>query len=303
MDTLRRFLRKKLLWPALCSLVLAGAGARAEEPASACAASARGIPARAERAPGASEFIASVAGLGDHARDEAIRDELLAGNLPQFLRRVRPAILNARLRDGRSVQLTLCVLSDYLGLGADNDFLLVPMGLDSALAVATKFGFTLPTRRIVDLIYRAADVHLLPQPLPANDRMRSTAYLQQHGALVARQRAALGAPPGALTAGHKKDLVLSERLWRQPGRVAIYGWQRADGTPIQPLSTVHGERYADYSHGVRLVSQTMFVDGRPARLLDVLADDTLGPLLSDEGPLAPAAGWLAARAGRDGRGH
>jgi hypothetical protein len=125
--------------------------------------------------------------------------------------------------------------------------------------------------------------------------MRSAAYLQQHDALVEQQRAALGAAPGALTAGHKKDLVLSARLWQQPGRVAIYGWHRPDGTPIQTLSTVHGARYADYSHGVRLVSQTMFVDGRPARLLDVLADAQLGPLLSDEGPLRPPANWLESR--------
>jgi len=290
----------KLLLPALCAGLLAATAARAESPASLCAPSAQGIPPRAAQARGASEFITAVAALGDHERDAAIRGELLAGNLPRFLRLVLPTTLNASLRDGRKVQLTLCVLSDYLGLGSDSDFLLVPMGLDSAIAVASKFGFMLPTRRIVDLIYRAADVRLLPQPLPASDRMRSTAYLRQHDALVEQQRAALGAAPGALTAGHKKDLVLSERLWQQPGRVAIYGWQRADGTPIQPLSTVHGARYADYSHGVRLVSQTMFVDGRPAQLLDVLADAQLGPLLSDEGPLRQAVSWLASRRDSDG---
>lgn len=294
---LRHLARSKLL-PALCALLLAAA-AQAQEQASPCAPSAQGIPARPAQARGASEFVASVVGLGDHERDAAIRRELLAGNLPRFLRHVLPATLSARLPDGRSVRLTLCVLSDYLGLGSDSDFLLVPMGLDSALAVASKFGFTLPTRRMVDLIYRQAAVHLLPQPLPASDRMRSTAYLQRHDALVEQQRAALGVVPGALTAGHKKDLVLSERLWQQPGRVAIYGWQRADGTPIQPLSTVHGAGYADYSHGVRLVSQTVFVDGRPARLFDVLADRQLGPLLSDEGPLPRAAAWLASRPGRD----
>lgn len=290
---LKKFAMLRLL-PALCALLVAAA-AHAQGLASVCAPSAQGIPPRPTQARGAGEFVASVAGLGDHERDAAIRRELLAGNLPQFLRRALPATLNARLPDGHSVQLTLCVLSDYLGLGTDNDFLLVPMGLDSALAVASKFGFTLPTRRIVDLIYRQATVHLQPQPLPAGDRMRSTAYLQWHDGLVAQQRAALGAAPGALTAGHKKDLVLSERLWRQPGRVAIYGWQRANGTPIQPLSTVHGARYADYSHGVRLVSQTVFVDGRPRSIFDVLADTQLGPLLSDEGTLPQAAAWQAAR--------
>lgn len=292
-------MRLKLLL-VMCSALLAATTARAEVWVSLCALSQQAIPARAMQARGASEFIKAVANVGDHERDAAIRSELLAGNLPRFLRRVLPVTLSASLRDGRKVELTLCVLSDYLGLGSDSDFLLVPMGLDSALAVASKFGFMLPTRRIVDLIYRAADVRLLPQPLPASDRMRSTAYLQQHDALVQQQRAALGVAPGALTAGHKKDLVLSEKLWQQPGRVAIYGWQRADGTPIQPLSTVHGARYADYSHGVRLVSQTMFVDGRPAQLLDMLADEQLGPLLSDEGPLRQAAGWLASRRDSDG---
>lgn len=293
-------MRLKLLLPTLCAVLLAATTARADGPTSLCAPTARAIPARTAQARGASEFIKAMAEVGDHARDAAIRSELLAGNLPRFLRQALPATLNASLRDGRQVQLTLCVLADYLGLGSDSDFLLVPMGLDSALAVASKFGFMLPTRRIVDLIYRAADVHLPAQPLPASDSMRSTAYLQQHDTLVAQQRAALGALPGTLTAGHKKDLVLSERLWQQPGRVAIYGWQRADGTPIQTLSTVHGERYADYSHGVRLVSQTMFIDGHPARLLDVLADAQLGPLLSDEGPLRQMAGWLASRQGSAG---
>ena len=280
---------------AACAL-FAGGIAQAENPASICSSSARAIP---DKATGASEFVASIADLGDRDRDLAIRRELLSGNLPAFLRQLLPTTLHARLPDGRGIELTLCVLSDYLGVGTDRDFIRMPMGLGSALAVASRFGFTLPTRRIVDHIYRQASVQLLPQPLPAGERMRSLAYLQRHDALISQQRVARGASLGTLTAGHKKDLVLSARLWQQPGRVAIYGWQRADGTPIQPLSTVHGAQYADYSHGVRLVSQTVFVDGRPASIFDVLADAQLGPLLSDEGPLPSAGRWQAGHAAPD----
>ena len=51
--------------------------------------------------------------------------------------------------------------------------------------------------------------------------------------------------------------------WRaNPGKIAIYGWHRLNGAPIQPLSTVHGACYADYSHGIRLVSETVLVDGK-----------------------------------------
>jgi hypothetical protein len=165
----------------------------------------------------------------------------------------------------------------------------VPMGLATALTVAARFGFMLPTRRIVDLIYRQSTVHMTPQPLPAGDQMRSMDYYRRHNALVTQQRTALGATPDALTAGHKKDVVLSTRLWSQPGRVAIYGWHRATGAPIQPLSTVHGARYADYSHGVRLVSTVVFVNGQPRSIFDILADRRLARLLSDEGPLPHAA--------------
>ena len=259
---------------------------------SVCAFAARGIPARPAQARGGNAFADSLAGLTEPERDRAIRDELLSGNLPPALRRLWPATVTGQGPDGLPVRLVLCVLADYLAVGADLDALRVPMGLDSARAVAAGFGFTLPTRRIVDLIYRQATVQLLPQPLPAGEAMRSTATYRQHQALVEQQRAAVGALPGALTAGHKKDLVISERLWRQPDRVAIYGWHRRADAPIQPLSTVHGARYADYSHGVRLVSETVLVDGLPRSIFDLLADPRWSPLLSDEGPLPKLLAWM-----------
>jgi hypothetical protein len=250
-----------------------------------CAGASQAIPARVPQARGASRFLADIAGLTEHERDDAIRDELLTGNMPRFLRQVLPVTVSARLDDGTMSRLTLCVMPDYLSLGSNDDFLRVPMGLPAALAVASRFGFTLPTRRIVDLVYGHAAVRLRPQPLPANERMRSTAAIRFHDHLVEQQRREAGAALGLLTAGTKKDLVLTPRLWEQPGRVAIYGWHRRPGEPIQPLSLVHGERYADYSHGVRLVGERVWVDGAPRSIVEVLEDPRLAPLLSDEGPL------------------
>ncbi len=65
-------------------------------------------------------------------------------------------------------------------------------------------------------------------------------------------------------AGHKKDVVITNRLTREQGRIAIYGWHQPTGIPIQPLSTVHGAGYADYSHGIRLVSDVVLIDGKHA---------------------------------------
>jgi len=263
--------------------------ADARPAASLCTDSPSGFAQRAQGAATASAFLDRLAGSDERERDLMVRRELLAGNIPGFLRALQPVRLEARLPGGEMARITLCVLADYLSVGSDEDFLRVPMGLDTALSVAARFGFVLPTRRIVDLIYGQSPVHLTPQPLPAGEQMRSTAYYRLHNALVQAQREAVQAPADALTAGQKKDLVVSPRLWEQPGRVAIYGWHRGVGAAIQPLSTVHGAHYADYSHGVRLVSNVLFVNDEPHSIFEFLADPQLSTLLSDEGPLPRAS--------------
>jgi hypothetical protein len=251
------------------------------------------IPSRSPTAPNGREFARQVEATSEHDREQAIEAELLAGNIPSFLRRLVPVSLGAALSNGRTVQVTICVLPDYLAIGSDLDFLLVPMRLATALAIATRYGFTLPTTKMVDAIYEQSIAHLAPQPLPAGDRMRSTDYYVHHTQIVREQAAAIGVEPGALTAGDKKDLVITNRLWANLERVAIYGWHRLDHNPIQPLSTVHGARYADYSHGVRLVSTIVYVDGEPRSIFDALTNTQLAPALNREGPIPRLAELLA----------
>jgi hypothetical protein len=251
------------------------------------------IPPRNATAPAGSEVARRAEHLSGLERDALLREELFAGNIPQFLRHAVPVNMTGGDR-AHPFELTLCVLPDYLAVGSDHDFLFVPLGLEAALAVAQRFGFELPTAHIVDAIYATAPVKLAPLPLPPGDEMRSTAYLVHHTELIGEQRAALSAPLGELTAGDKKDLVLTSRLWTDPGKVAIYGWHRQAGAPIQPLSTVHGARYADYSHGVRLVSDTVYVNGVRHSLSGLLAEAGPARLLTGEGPWPQLAQRLAA---------
>ena len=118
--------------------------------------------------------------------------------------------------------------------------------------------------------------------------MISTAYYLTHNKMVRDQRLALGCPLGELISGHKKDVVLTNRLARSQGKVAIYGWHRPSGVPIQPLSTVHGSHYADYSHGIRLISATVLLDGQPCSIWTILEDPALAGVLSDEGAVRVA---------------
>jgi hypothetical protein len=250
------------------------------------------IPQRSAAAPGVHALLSRLLGLEGEDREAVLREQLLSGNIPGFLRHLRPVIFEGQVA-GRKVTVTLCVAPDYLAIGSDQEFLRVPLGLPAALLVAERFGFLLPTRRMVDAIYAQAQVHLAPQPLPAGASMRSTGFFQLHDLLVQGQRALWGLGADELTGGHKKDLVLTNRLRAAPGREAIYGWHRGEGAPIQPLSTVHGARYVDYSHGVRLVSGTAWVDGEPRPLAALLEDEALAPMLSDEGAIPQVAALVA----------
>jgi hypothetical protein len=238
------------------------------------------IPPRQALAMTGSELIRLISGMDEADRRQEVHDQLLAGNIPEFLRHLKPVRLTSREPGLRGHEAVIWVMPDYLAIGSDSDFVRIPMGLYTAVTVARSFGCVLPTRKMVDAIHRQADLRLKPIPMRPGRRMTSVDYLWRHNSLIEQQL--LGQSRGELIAGHKKDVVLTNRLLRNARRVAIYGWHQGDGTPIQPLSTIHHSRYADYSHGVRLVSSTVLIDGAPRSLFDVLEDPALARLMSYE---------------------
>ncbi len=245
-------------------------------------------PPRPAGAEGGRAFVARIAPLPRARRDEEAVAALEAGNLPEALRTLHPVAFRARDAGGAWREVTVWVTPDYLAVGSDADFVRAPLSADGAQRVADRLGCVLPTVALVDAIWAAAPGRLSPIPLPPGPTMMSAEYAAEHQRRIEAQREARGLASGVLLAGHKKDVVLSARLWARPDRVAIYGWHRPDGRPIQPLSTVHERSYADYSHGARLVWATCRIDGIAHPIEAVLADPLLAPLLSHEGPL-PAA--------------
>ncbi len=248
------------------------------------------IPPRPVDAPTGSEFAAATAGMSGLERQQRAVDELLAGNVPPFLRTLVPVALAADSRKRRSAATAhsepaawVWVLPDYLAIGSDGDFLRIPLTLPRALEIASAWDMFVPTRKIVDAVFVQAEVKLAPRPLTPGPRMRSSEYYLRHQQLI--EAARTGRPLGALTAGHKKDVVLTKRLLREADRIAIYGWHRVAGEVIQPLSTVHGERYADYSHGLRLVDAVALHGTEERRLDTLLVDPATARVFNYEGAL------------------
>jgi hypothetical protein len=246
------------------------------------------LPERAPDAPGRAELGKRLAGLSLAAREREVVTQFFAGNVPSFARRFAEVPVSRRI-DGREVNGVVSVAPEYLALGGDEDFLLVPLSPGTAQEIADRLDCVLPTPRMVDAIYAAAAVKLKPAPIPPSSAMTTMPVFLEHDSMVRTQRAGFLAarPPGALVAGHKKDVVVTPRLGTAPGRVAIYGWHTAKGQPIQPLYLGHTESWVDYSHGVRLVRRAMTVGGRATTVDAVLADRALSALLSDEGAFAP----------------
>lgn len=254
----------------------------------------RSIPARSSRDLTGSEFARYVSKMSPQQREQAIRDEILKGNLPDFLRQLVPVELRCELPGGKDLTATIFVTPDYLAIGSDDDFFRMPMNLHTAAAIADRFGFILPTKKMVDAIYLQSRFQFVPHPLPAGPQMRSTEYYWTHNQMIEQQAHVLGVPLGNLVSGHKKDVVMTNLLANNVGRIAIYGWHRGLGHPIQPLSTVHGANYADYSHGIRLISETVLIDGKRRSVYDVLRDRSTARVLSDEGPIPSIKRFLAA---------
>ncbi len=169
-------------------------------------------------------------------------------------------------------------MPDYLSIGTNDDWARVPLTPQTAQLIANRYNCFLPTRKMVNDIYQQATIKLEPVPMVAF--RDSTVTMWQHHLAIEEQKK----ERSGLIAGIKKDVVISSKL-RANGkndRVAIYGWHKMNGQPIQPLYTGHVNWYVDYSHGIRLVYQTIWVNGKAMHYKDVLNTPSLKSLLCDE---------------------
>lgn len=233
-----------------------------------------------------SAFVKAVETLDVYARDSLAYREITAGNIPDWLK--TPVAVADTLYDayGQKHEVTFYVLPDFLAIGDDEDFFRVPMMPITAQKIADHYNAVLANRKLSNIIHRHSEVKMTPHPMTPDATMTTVPVFARHDSIIEAERRCFGKPSGVLIAGHKKDIILSNRIEREPGRLLIYGWHYPDGKPIQQITSVHHDRYVDYSHGVRLVSDFVIVDGKECSMKALLRDNTLYALFSDEeGPM------------------
>lgn len=237
------------------------------------------VPDRSPAALTGSQFYKQAAGYTWQQRDSLAVQEMLAGNFPSFMKKFVPVeIRTVDSITGKTIYATCFVSPDYLSVGSDDDWARINITPMAAQIIADSLGCFLPTRKMVNDIYKAAKLKLDPVPMYAF--RDSTPTMWHHHLIIEGQRKGRT----GLIAGIKKDVVISGRISSdpKPNRVAIYGWHKTDGNPIQPLYTGHVNWYVDYSHGIRLVYRKMKVQGRWMDYMDILKDPVLKRLLCDE---------------------
>ncbi len=226
----------------------------------------------------ATKFYSNVATYTWKERDSIAKQLILAGNIPSFLKKFVKVYTFYIDSTGKKINAFYFVAPDYLSIGTEQDWARIPLTPMAAQIIADSLHCFLPTRKMVNDIYAQAKVQLTPVPMYAF-RDSAVTMWQHHLIIEGQRKGAKG-----LIAGIKKDVVVSGKLLREKkaDRVAIYGWHQLNGKPIQPLYTGHINWWVDYSHGIRLVYRTIWVNGKPMDYTTVLQNQYLQKLLCDE---------------------
>lgn len=223
------------------------------------------------------QFLESLRGLTREQVEERIFQEVTRGNIPDFLRPENffELAVNGTV-DGQEVEIRIQVAIDYLAVGTNEDYVRVPVSPLLAQRIADRFGYVLPTERVVrildeesqlerqDMPFLAApDVAMLVIDPQTGRQVYEKWNHQQYGAYEGRWMTSLEFTEkvntlaneqilqrrlrGGIRAGHKKDIIYHPETTRRQS-VCIFH-PRVQGVNF----TSHDDLYRDYSHGARYI--------------------------------------------------
>jgi hypothetical protein len=217
---------------------------------------------------------------GDH-REDFILEQVRNGCVPDFMRVASQIILTGA--GGMVGNLEVC--PDYLCLGTDDDYIYAQCSIVTAQKIADEIGAMLPTKKIVDEVWKqaAGKIDIVTQT-PDKKMVTSPVFLKQSRDVIAK-RLELGLPLGSLQDGGFKNYILVPGLQARPGQTCIYGFHRkATNRPVQdPNLSAHDKNYVDYSQCPRFMALEMFVGDDLLNVADVLAHVLLHVLVTSDG--------------------
>ena len=244
--------------------------------ASAVAPSTAALPPGAIGIPSSNDlsgsaFVQSLQGTSEYGRERMIYDAVLAGHLPSAFRSFIPVTVS----DGQHT-VTFYAAPAYLGVGNDADYFHAPMTAVTGQKIASALGMFLPTKAMVLAIHQSpATVHL-PFRAHGDPRDALATFVEANSEIEGARAGRWG-----LLDDYSKNYFVGNALRRNPGKIAIIGGWRADGTQVQPAAAPHSLGYRDYSQRVRLIAPTVVVDGAQVRLVDALRGGPAVALLGD----------------------
>lgn len=181
--------------------------------------------------------------------------------------------------------LTYLVSNNYLSF----EDIIVPLSAPKAQKFMDTFYCCMPTKKMVDQIWQQSEIKVkqIAKGPPYDESMFSIKEIIRNSDLINNELK--GLDRSKLIAGHKKDVVLTNKLApNNPNkRVAIYGWHGKNGVPIQGpgvQAMAHEITYYDYADCIRIISRDCTLNGEVKDILEVLTSDN-AYLLSDEGKL------------------
>ncbi|MFT3845053.1 MAG: hypothetical protein QM725_08375 [Lacibacter sp.] len=237
------------------------------------------VPQQSENAVSGTEFYKEAAAMNWKQRDSFAVKELLSGNLPSFFKKFVPVHVSMiDSSTGKTIRAVIYVSPDYISIGTDADWARIPLTPMAAQQIADSFHCFLPTKKMVDEIFKAATIK--SEPVPMYAFRDSTPTMYQHHLMIEGQRK----QQKGLIAGIKKDVILTEQVLSpsKQNKVAIYGWHQLNGKPIQPVYTGHANWYVDYSHGIRLIYEWIKINGKWVHYKEVFKHPVWYYLLTDE---------------------
>jgi hypothetical protein len=219
--------------------------------------------------------------------EELVYQQFNSGNIPDFMRPENfPTIKVEKTIEGRKYEVSLKVCPDYLAIGTNDNYIIVPVSAVLAQRIADRFDLALPTQKLVDILDDEAKRTRTYVPFFAAPKlaesvinphtnkpaiegemgkkwsfqqyghyegrwMLSGQFVEEQSRLINQSVRDGGNLPG-IRSGHKKDVIYDPFNFtkaREGGQpVIIYH------RPVQGLSYQHNVGYLDYSHGIRFLS-------------------------------------------------